>query len=154
MIYFATAREIGRVKIGYTASIKRRLFSLQTASPVLIVIEKLIEGDLKAEKVLHEKFKNYKVNAREWFLLSEEIEEFMDATPDWYIPDNDVIAEKGQLTKSACFEAFGDAKLISELLGISIPTIYEWPEIIPEPRASQVRWAIRAKAAQLVEMVK
>lgn len=77
MIYFITAREIGRVKIGISDNPRRRFASMQTGSPVALKLERACGGSLASEKVLHERFSAYRVIG-EWFHLSPEIEAHMD----------------------------------------------------------------------------
>jgi len=58
------------------------------------------------------------------------------------------------MEKSKAIEAFGTIRHLAAAAGVTYEAVRQWPAIIPEPRASQVRAAIAAKAAQLVEMVK
>jgi hypothetical protein len=57
------------------------------------------------------------------------------------------------MKKSDAIAAFGSSRQLAVSLGISAQSVHKWPEIIAEPRASQVREAIRAKIARLGEMV-
>jgi hypothetical protein len=58
------------------------------------------------------------------------------------------------MDKAKAIAAFGTIRHLAAATGLTYEAVRQWPEIIPEPRASQVREAIRAKAAQLLEMVK
>jgi len=58
------------------------------------------------------------------------------------------------MDKSKAIEAFGTIRHLAAATGVSYEAVRQWPATITEPRASQVREAIRAKAAQLLEMVK
>lgn len=80
MIYFITARDIGRVKIGYSADPAARLLNLQTASPVELQLERICDGDRDDEDALHDTFSAHRVRG-EWFILSAEIEAHMAALP-------------------------------------------------------------------------
>lgn len=75
MIYFITAREFGRVKIGYSAhNPKSRLPSIQVGCPTRATIEATIEGDRETEKALHAAFAPWR-RSGEWFELSPVIEQ-------------------------------------------------------------------------------
>jgi len=57
------------------------------------------------------------------------------------------------MKKSEAIEAFGSSRQLAAALGITGQSVHQWPDVIPEPRASHVREAIRAKIARLVEIV-
>lgn len=71
MIYFIRC---GRyVKIGYTKqSLKRRLEDLQIGNPVALEALAMIEGDVKAERRLQDRFLHLRVRG-EWYRLTEEV---------------------------------------------------------------------------------
>lgn len=64
------------VKIGFTASLERRLRSLRTASHVEPTIHLTIPGTVSLERELHRRFEAARYN-REWFRLAEEIQTFI-----------------------------------------------------------------------------
>lgn len=76
MIYFVTAREIGRVKIGFSDEPRSRFGKMRTDSPVPLALERVTEGDVDVERHLHAKFAAFRLNG-EWFALSAEIEAYM-----------------------------------------------------------------------------
>ena len=78
MIYFIEAKEVGRVKIGWTNNLKGRLEALQTASPCRLEITLLLSGDMKRERELHEQFKEHRLHG-EWFNVSLAITAFIEA---------------------------------------------------------------------------
>lgn len=80
MIYFITARDVGRVKIGYSNKPDHRLTNLTTGSPVALTLERVCDGDLEAERALHGRFAAHR-HSGEWFLLSDEIEAHMATLP-------------------------------------------------------------------------
>ena len=57
------------------------------------------------------------------------------------------------MDKSKAIEAFGTIRHLAAAAGVTYEAVRQWPVIIPEPRASQVREAIRAKVAALQELV-
>ncbi len=76
MIYFIQIGEDGPIKIGFTKSpIAYRISALQTASPYLLTLVGLIDGDEQAEQSLHEKFSEFRMKG-EWFEPQSEILEF------------------------------------------------------------------------------
>ena len=74
MIYFITARQIGRVKIGYSSDPERRLKQFQdNCPPAPLALEAVCEGDLAFEKELHRIFGFVRKHG-EWFELDASIE--------------------------------------------------------------------------------
>jgi len=80
MIYFITARDVGRVKIGFSDSPRTRFIKMRTDSPMPLVLERLCEGDQNAERELHRRFAEFR-RIGEWFDLSPEIESYMETLP-------------------------------------------------------------------------
>jgi hypothetical protein len=76
-VYFLGNREMGMVKIGYSAdSPENRLKALQTGSPVLLERMGIVRGDKSLEYWLHSKFKKDRSHG-EWFRLSASIDEWI-----------------------------------------------------------------------------
>ena len=73
MIYFITARDVNRVKIGYSNDPSKRLKELQTGCPAKCVIEATIDADNSFEGEVHEIFRTSRKHG-EWFELTPEIE--------------------------------------------------------------------------------
>lgn len=72
-VYFATARELGMVKIGYAKDVSRRLSFLQTGCPAKLEMEAVIDGGKDLERSLHEVFRPYRKRG-EWFDLAPAVE--------------------------------------------------------------------------------
>lgn len=79
-VYFITAREVGRVKIGFSRNPQSRLVAVQTHSPVELKLERVADGCEAEERTLHERFGTHRVRG-EWFTLAPEIEAFMATLP-------------------------------------------------------------------------
>jgi hypothetical protein len=76
-IYFIKA-ESGHVKIGITGcDVERRMYALQTGNPYKLSILKIIKGNRGQEALIHQKFKHLRCR-REWFVLSNELESFIE----------------------------------------------------------------------------
>lgn len=73
MIYFITARDVNRVKIGWSKYPEQRLKTLQTGCPGVAVIEATIDTDQSFERELHQLFRHSR-KAGEWFEITPEIE--------------------------------------------------------------------------------
>lgn len=73
MIYFMTARDIGRVKIGYSRDPARRKAIIQTNCPARIEIEATVEGERDLETEFHRAFRVWRRHG-EWFELCPVIE--------------------------------------------------------------------------------
>ena len=80
MIYCVTAREVNRVKIGFSNDPFGRLSKLQSDSPVALEIERLFAGDTEDEAALHSRFAAHRVRG-EWFALVPEITAWMVTLP-------------------------------------------------------------------------
>ncbi|PTQ64492.1 Meiotically Up-regulated Gene 113 (MUG113) protein [Sphingomonas sp. PP-CE-3G-477] len=80
MIYFITARDVGRVKIGFSDNPWSRFGKMQSDSPVRLKLERMIEGDVTLEKGFHARFADHRAFG-EWFALAAPIEEFMVTLP-------------------------------------------------------------------------
>ncbi len=76
MIYFAHNKARNAVKIGFSENLEARFKVLQTASLDPLELIGTIEGDRTAEKELHRKFKQFRING-EWFLVGPELDEFI-----------------------------------------------------------------------------
>lgn len=78
-VYFITARDIGRVKIGCAKNVRARLATLQTASSLELKLEATLSGYTEVERELHARFAQHKIRG-EWFALVGEIDEFIKST--------------------------------------------------------------------------
>lgn len=76
MIYFATARSVNLVKIGYSQNPQTRFVQIRADSPIPTQLERVCGGSRDDEAALHERFAKYRSKG-EWFLLAPEIEAHM-----------------------------------------------------------------------------
>ena len=65
-VYFIWSPELRRVKIGWSEKTKLRLKNLQGASGMRLQLIGTIDGGRSMEKVLHERFADYRILG-EWF---------------------------------------------------------------------------------------
>ena len=72
MIYVIQAGEAGPVKIGVASDVRKRVGSLQTASPAPLSILHVFEGEEAEERALHRRFAAYRQSG-EWFAPVPEI---------------------------------------------------------------------------------
>lgn len=70
-IYFIAGADM--VKIGFSTNLDQRLESLQSGSPVKLVVEAFIQGSLMQEQILHGVFGEFRRHG-EWFERSAPIE--------------------------------------------------------------------------------
>jgi len=73
-VYFIAINEF--VKIGYTGSLRRRLWQMQSLSPYPIELLHSIPGDEFLEEYLHAKFSHLR-HRGEWFLRDAELIDFI-----------------------------------------------------------------------------
>ncbi len=88
MVYLIADTEKRWCKIGYSATPKKRISGIQTASPLKIEIISIIAGDTTDEKELHKKFKDKRLNG-EWFKYDEEIINYIREQPQKSINDEE-----------------------------------------------------------------
>jgi len=75
VVYFLLSED-GKVKIGTSAHLEKRMEALQTASSTKLTLALTIPGGAELEAELHQFFKAYKLNG-EWFCFSDEIRYFI-----------------------------------------------------------------------------
>jgi hypothetical protein len=76
MIYFITAREVGRVKIGYSADPVCRFQKIRCDNAAGVVLERVTDGTTADEAALHTRYAADCVHG-EWYRLTDEIEALM-----------------------------------------------------------------------------
>jgi len=116
-IYFIKS-ESGHVKIGFSNNkITERLANLQSGSPFKLSVLKTIPILREQEKLLHKKFKKYRVIG-EWFEFSDEIKEYIEnpyEIPGGHrLPVPEDKSELGQLKKH-----YGTWKNVAAIIGIT-----------------------------------
>jgi hypothetical protein len=87
VVYFISAGDPQFVKIGFTASLERRLRSLRTGSHVELTVHVAIPGPRSLERDLHTRFASAHQN-REWFRLTDEIAAFIASERAKYRADS------------------------------------------------------------------
>ena len=80
MIYFILAEEVNRVKIGFANKPGMRLSKLQTDSPCIVKPLAYIEGDVAAERELHERFASLRIRG-EWFEYGPALRKYVKTLP-------------------------------------------------------------------------
>ena len=103
MIYFVTARSVGRVKIGLSDNPAGRFVKMQVDSPVPLTLERVCPGEIAEERLLHEKFAADRA-AGEWFVLSGAIDAHMATLPE---PESKVRRLRDTHAESALIDALG-----------------------------------------------
>lgn len=76
VVYFVQGAGGGPVKIGVTSDLDKRLKSLQTGHPELLVVLKWVPGDASIEALLHARFGHLRL-AGEWFRHEGDLVEFL-----------------------------------------------------------------------------
>lgn len=67
----------GKVKIGTSANIEKRLDALQTSASVKLTLLLTIPGGTDVETALHRRFVHLRESG-EWFVFAEEIQHFIE----------------------------------------------------------------------------
>lgn len=111
MIYFITAREIGRVKIGFSEEPRSRFVKMRTDSPIPLELERICAGDRTAEAALHEWFASDRLSG-EWFNLSDTIESYMQGLQAFVKPAREASLSQIILAATGCSKSY-----VSQMLG-------------------------------------
>ncbi len=64
------------VKIGFTTNPRQRAHQLKTASPGAAFMAKFLQGTVERERMLHERFAEYRLNG-EWFDLKGDLAKYL-----------------------------------------------------------------------------
>lgn len=76
-IYFLHAKEVRRIKIGFTTNLNARLRELKMGSPTELILFNYVRGTFHLEQVLLGVFAKYRLHG-EWFESSEDIIKFVE----------------------------------------------------------------------------
>lgn len=71
MIYFVQAHGGGAIKIGYAANVLRRVTGLQTSHEKPLRVIRVMDGDKKAERAVHDRFAHLRIRNSETLRLTE-----------------------------------------------------------------------------------
>jgi hypothetical protein len=137
IIYFVGAA--GRVKIGVTTNITKRLIALQIGSATKIELIATIPGDFKTEKALHARFSSARAHG-EWFNLSREILSFLEEVKagrfeTWPVAGSAQASAPGNRLKATPAQFFDCVKVLfgagwpsasAKEIGVSRQTIFNW----------------------------
>jgi hypothetical protein len=77
-VYFALAKEVNRLKIGFSVNPVYRHSDLTRQSPIRIELVGLVEGTIQTEVALHQRFVRQWI-MREWFDYSGELREYVES---------------------------------------------------------------------------
>ena len=75
-VYFLYAKKARRIKIGYSNNPKRRICSIQTASPENLILLAVLGGKRELEQAIHSHF-HYLRDKGEWFRAEDELFEWI-----------------------------------------------------------------------------
>lgn len=79
VVYFVKNGSRDRVKIGFSTGHKGRIGSLQNASPDKLTLIGVMPGDVKLERKMHARFKEYR-EVGEWFRIEGALAKFLRTT--------------------------------------------------------------------------
>jgi hypothetical protein len=130
MIYFIKLKNFDFVKIGYTKNknVNKRINSYKTHTPFEVETLLIIEGDLNLESELLIKFDKYRIKNKEWFILSEEILDYIEKYKNKHISQKITIQIKhSEIKKKKASEMYINnvpIKEIADYLGTTIIGAY------------------------------
>jgi len=75
-VYFIYAKKARRIKIGYSNNPKKRICSIQTASPESLIQLAILDGERELEQAIHLHFHHLRENG-EWFRAEGELFEWI-----------------------------------------------------------------------------
>lgn len=123
MIYFVSCND-EFIKIGYCCerNLKRRMNALQVGNPQRMTLIKVIEGEKKDERELHDRFAHLRVQG-EWFKLNEELRAYLAMAASF--PPNLTLAEVERRHILRVLAAVDENKTqAANILGIDRKTLY------------------------------
>lgn len=91
MIYFIQQGGMGAIKIGYTEdenTLETRLSSLQSASPIELVLIGVIAAERRNERLIHSQFADFRIRG-EWFVPVSPLLSFISLNAERVIPRRD-----------------------------------------------------------------
>lgn len=133
-VYFLQAGDGGPIKIGFTkGEPKARIKSLQTASPLKLILIGVANGSSVEEKLLHYHLRSYRV-AGEWFRPTSQVTEAMILAMNGEFPKKPEIVPTLKAPKAPrppkpkrhrkfnpvdeIFDAFGGATSLARAIGL------------------------------------
>lgn len=75
-VYFIAAVDAGKIKIGKTTNIQKRMAALTTVSPVELTLLHTVQYDARLEKRIHDHLKEYRAHG-EWFHADKPVLDFI-----------------------------------------------------------------------------
>jgi T5orf172 domain len=72
VIYFVREGTDGHIKIGYAASVRKRLRTIQTGNPRPLTVLASVQGGYRHERFLQRRFKHLRIRG-EWFRPDSEL---------------------------------------------------------------------------------
>ena len=131
-VYFLQAGDGGPIKIGFTkGKPEARVRSLQTASPLKLILIGVVSGSNIEEKLLHHHLRSHRI-AREWFHPVPQVTEAMALAMSGEFPKKPEIIPAPKKPKThkprkqgkfspinEIFEAFGGATCLAKAIGLS-----------------------------------
>ena len=125
MIYFLSDMEY--VKIGFSNSIKTRIYQIQTSNPKDLSVELIIDGDYSFEQKIHNDLKDFYIRG-EWFYYSDSVKEYIER-----LKSRDLRWSLGFLEQQSEMNALKMARLnsgmsledVSEILGVTKQSVSE-----------------------------
>lgn len=115
MIYLIICEETQTCKIGFSNNPEKRLKSLQTSNPYKLILASVLEeSETNTEKILHSKFKDFRVSG-EWFNYNKDILDYFINNPnniskEIHIPQFDQIEISSKGLKYL-FDNFNNAEI-------------------------------------------
>lgn len=70
VVYFAEAKDLCRVKIGFSVNAASRLLAMSSGTPAPLILLGTIPGDCVVDSEMHERFKSKHIHG-EWFVLDD-----------------------------------------------------------------------------------
>jgi hypothetical protein len=109
LIYFIADALTGRVKIGYSGNPVARFSKIRADSSGDLTLLAVIDGDMEAERALHERFVDFAVRG-EWFRHEGALGEYIGGLPQF---------QTDRSTKTMAFWNGMSAEAVSRSLGVS-----------------------------------
>ena len=121
MIYFIRAGTDGPVKIGYAASVERRVALIQAGNHQRFTLLRTLPGDRQTEGWLHRHFAAARID-REWFAFDAEM---LTIEPPVEI-ELTLSLPRPMRSLPRPIGLFGGPKAVADLLGLDVSAVHRW----------------------------
>ena len=138
-VYFIQSGDSGPIKIGVAVNPEGRRANLQIGSAETLFIRRVIDGDARVERYLHEKFTHLRLSG-EWFTPASDLLDLIANPTQAAAFCADAVLEDLSSPARLIVDKFGGTRKMAEHTGLPPSTIQSWKSsgLIPAHKQSEV----------------